>query len=86
MSFPAAGQFGSEGTIDGDGRPDMPRSELMPVDPAELQPGPQAVGAVAAWDQSTAWMAAMIVARVALGWDIIGTWEAATWLMTEPAR
>ena len=36
--------------------------------------------------QPTAWMAALMVARVARGWDCIGTCDAATWLTTEPAR
>jgi hypothetical protein len=31
-------------------------------------------------------MAFMMMVSVALGWDCMGTWEAATWLVTEPAR
>jgi DNA-binding NarL/FixJ family response regulator len=31
-------------------------------------------------------MAFMMVARVAMGWDSIGTWQDATWLMVDPAR
>ena len=57
---------------------------LVPVDPSVLPPGPRALCAVAVVGQSTAWMAALMVARVALGCEIIGTCEAATWLMTEP--